>query len=275
MTEEQDNRTVDAKGRYHHFRLPLLRWLIGLTYAAEWMTVQRVWHIRRRLTPLLTGSVPLVRMIDVGCGLGDHLFFYARHYPETQCVGIDHELANILVCRAYRRLLGLTNLTFDYADFVASSGNADADLAICSSVLQYQPDLAAALRSVTRHLKPGGILLVYQDVAEGTASPLSWETCRPLTRNHVLRSIGDAGCRIEYTECCEGVLAQMAQSALRVLLSSTKRHPVGGAVLLIILSITAPLYLLALWLDFLVPHRRGAAVLVLARRTGDVQRPEA
>ena len=254
--------------RYNQLRLPLLRRLLGMLYGIERLTVPRVDHVRRRLTPILAGRDGAFRLADFGCGLADHLFYYAARHRRAAFVGVDHQETNVLVSRAYQRLLGLDNVDFVHADLSTLDISLDADVALCLSVLQYVDNLDDALRGLGRHLTRDGVLVLYQDVHDSRTRGVTTaiEGARQYTTAEVSAGLTRTGFTIEQQACCEGVMAQLATGAIRGTLTAMKRNTLVGSALAVPLVLASPLVLLGLWLDARMAHRSGAALLVIARR---------
>ena len=124
---------------------------------------------RRRLVHEALAPASGERIVDVGCGPG----FYVAELlgqigPEGSVVGIDGSAASLAV--AARRCEGRTNMAFHEADATALPlGDGEFDAALSVQVLEYVPDVPAALREVHRVLRPGGRLVAW-DVDWATVS---------------------------------------------------------------------------------------------------------
>ena len=109
------------------------------------------------------------RILDVGCGPG----FYVSELldevgAEGSVVGVDASPAMLAVARG--RVAGRDNAEIREGE--ASSlpvGDAEFDRALSVQVMEYVPDVPAALEELYRVLKPGGRVLVW-DVDWSTAS---------------------------------------------------------------------------------------------------------
>ena len=109
------------------------------------------------------------RVLDVGCGPG----FYVTELleavgPEGSVVGVDVSADMLAV--AAKRAEGHDNVTLHEADATSLAvPHASFDRALCVQVLEFVPDVAAALREMHRALRPGGRVLVW-DVDWATVS---------------------------------------------------------------------------------------------------------
>lgn len=139
---------------------------------------------RRRLARAALGAAPGEHVVDVGCGPG---FYVAELLEEVgpggRVVGIDASLA--MLALAARRCTDRASAGFLAAN-VTSLPLADAgfDAALCVQVLEYVPDVAAALAGMHRALRPGGRLVVW-DIDWST---VSWQSRDPARMERVLRT---------------------------------------------------------------------------------------
>ncbi len=99
------------------------------------------------------------RVMDAGCGAGT--FALEAASVAARVDGIDGSERMIELARADAARRGIANATFEVAMFDTLSARAGQyDLVLCSSVLEYLPDLAEELARLTALLRPGGRLIV-------------------------------------------------------------------------------------------------------------------
>jgi len=99
------------------------------------------------------------RVIDAGCGAGTLSFEAARIADHVD--GIDGAERMIELARAEAAERGTANVSFDVALFETLSGQAGQyDLALCSSVLEYLPDLRSEVARLAATLRSGGRLIL-------------------------------------------------------------------------------------------------------------------
>jgi len=99
------------------------------------------------------------QVIDAGCGAGTLSFEAAR--IAAQVDGIDGAERMIDLARAEAVERGVANVSFEVALFETLSDRAGRyDLALCSSVLEYLPDLATEIARLAALLRPGGRLIL-------------------------------------------------------------------------------------------------------------------
>jgi len=97
-------------------------------------------------------------VLDLGCGAGLDLYFYARHVgPTGRLYGLD--ISAPMLEKASRTLqsLGVENAEWLHApsDAIPLSDNS-VDLVTANGIFNLSPDKDAVMREVARVLKPGG-----------------------------------------------------------------------------------------------------------------------
>jgi arsenite methyltransferase len=139
---------------------------------------------RRRLARAALGAAPGEQIVDVGCGPG---FYVAELLEEVgaagRVVGIDASPA--MLALAARCCAGRDNAGFLAANVTSLPvTGAGFDAALCVQVLEYVPDVAAALAGMHRALRPGGRLVAW-DIDWST---VSWQSRDPARMERVLRA---------------------------------------------------------------------------------------
>jgi arsenite methyltransferase len=139
---------------------------------------------RRRLVREALGATAGERILDVGCGPG----FYSAELldevgPEGSLVAVDGSPQ--MLAMAAQRCAGHENVDFREGDATALPvEDGDFDRALCVQVLEYVPDVAAALAQILRALRPGGRAVVW-DVDWTT---VSWHSAEPARMERALRA---------------------------------------------------------------------------------------
>jgi SAM-dependent methyltransferase len=118
------------------------------------------------------GRAP-ARVADLGCGVGGTLFHLAGHWPEAALTGVTISAVQVRLARQLAASRGLdTRCHFVEGDFTRALPRAGADLALAIESHVHAPDAASFLRAAQAHLRPGGVLLVVDDMlARPPASP--------------------------------------------------------------------------------------------------------
>jgi ubiquinone/menaquinone biosynthesis C-methylase UbiE len=99
------------------------------------------------------------RVLDLGSGLGDVSMLVARLVgPSGEVVGIERDRTSIE--RAQARVLeaGLRNVSFTQTDVNQVVSDKAFDAAVGRLILMFLPDPVSVLRSVSRLVRPGGVL---------------------------------------------------------------------------------------------------------------------
>jgi arsenite methyltransferase len=139
---------------------------------------------RRRLVREALRAQPGERILDVGCGPGFYLADLLESVgPDGSLVGVDSSPASLAV--AARRCEGHPNVTLREGEATAlpvEDGTFDAALIV--QVLEYVNDATAALAEISRALRPGGRVVVW-DIDWST---VSWHSADPARMTGVLQT---------------------------------------------------------------------------------------
>ena len=133
------------------------------------------------------GIGPGQRVLDLGSGVGDVAMLAARLVgPSGEVVGIERDASSIARANARVAEAGLRNVTFSQTDVNQIVSDQPFDAAIGRFILMFLPDPVSVLRSLSKLVWPGGVL-VFQEpswdsyLALGARLPL-WS--RVLTSIH-------------------------------------------------------------------------------------------
>ena len=120
-----------------------------------------------------------MRVLDVGCGYGKVTRLVAECVgPRGHVLGIDINEVALERARVQAERAGLGNVAFEHADLSSPPGGTPPyDAVVGRRVLMYVPDRVAALRALTRVLRPGGVVAFHE--VDGSTSP-QWPTHYPL-----------------------------------------------------------------------------------------------
>ncbi len=140
--------------------------------------------LAREISKLSSGNI-----MDFGCGIGQSIPFFQRHFPGSRITG----------CDVSRRSLQRASEKYSYAEFVQPNDlSADSvfDLIFASGVFHHIPpsDRIAALRFCYRHLTDGGILIVfehnpYNPITRGLVATCPFDKDAALLSRKELRAI--------------------------------------------------------------------------------------
>jgi ubiquinone/menaquinone biosynthesis C-methylase UbiE len=119
------------------------------------------------------GIRPGMRVLDVGCGVGDVAFLLAERVgPQGAVVGIDPSVEAITRARRRPEAMRWGYVRFEESTLSAYRDKAPFDAVVGRIVLMYQPDPVEMVRQAAALLRPGGRVM-FQEL-ELSAMGLSW-----------------------------------------------------------------------------------------------------
>lgn len=140
-------------------------YLLGHTQAEH----ERLIRQALRLAPvtedlfLEAGIAPGQRVLDIGSGVGDVAMLAARLVgPSGEVLGVERDAGAINRARSRTSEAGLQNVRFTECDVAAFSSDTLFDAVVGRYILQFLPDPVAVLRSLSRFVRPGGVV-VFQE----------------------------------------------------------------------------------------------------------------
>jgi Methyltransferase domain len=105
------------------------------------------------------GVGPGQRVLDLGSGMGDVAMLVARIVgPSGEVVGVEREARSIERAQARVAEAGLRNVSFVQRDASELPRDTPFDAAVGRLILQFLPDPAAVLRSISERVRPGGAI---------------------------------------------------------------------------------------------------------------------
>jgi len=116
------------------------------------------------------GIGPGQRVLDLGSGVGDVAMLLARIVgPSGAIVGIERDPTSIARANARAAEAGLRNISFTQADVNQIDSDEPFDAAVGRFILMFLPDPASVLRSLTRLVRPGGVLAFQEPHLDSSA----------------------------------------------------------------------------------------------------------
>jgi SAM-dependent methyltransferase len=130
-------------------------------------------HVLGAEAERLLGAAP-ARVRDLGCGVGGSVFALARRWPCVEFLGVTISSAQKIRAEAEAEARGLARrCRFLQADFAEPVAEPHADLAIAVESHVHAPSAAAFLGAAARHLRPGGVLLIVDDMLDRPEAALT------------------------------------------------------------------------------------------------------
>ena len=116
-----------------------------------------------------------MQVLDLGSGVGDVSLLAARMVGSDGTVlGIDKAPSSVEAARRRVAALGVQNVCFEESDLAGFATDEKFDAIVGRFVLTYVPDRAMVLRSLTRHLRPGGVVALQElDMSQISQAPAS------------------------------------------------------------------------------------------------------
>jgi SAM-dependent methyltransferase len=118
-----------------------------------------------RIDPVLerlfreAGIGPGQRVLDIGSGVGDVAMLAARLVgPSGEVVGVERDPRSIDRARTRVAEAGLHNVSFTQSDVSEIPDTKPFDAAVGRFILMFLPDPVAVLRSLSRLVRPGGVV---------------------------------------------------------------------------------------------------------------------
>jgi ubiquinone/menaquinone biosynthesis C-methylase UbiE len=104
-----------------------------------------------------------MRVLDIGCGMGDVSMLLARRVgPQGLVVSIDLDQASIATARERATAAGLANMSFHCADVATFSDAEPFDAIVGRLVLEFLPDPVAIICRLSHLLRPDGVMALQE-----------------------------------------------------------------------------------------------------------------
>jgi len=112
-------------------------------------------------------------VVDFGCGVGGTLIHLAEHFPGARLRGVTVSPRQVTIARRLVADAGLARrCSIMLGDFHSCHLGVRPDAVVAVESFAHATDLDAVLANVSRHLAPGGILVVVDDFLAGNEERL-------------------------------------------------------------------------------------------------------
>ena len=147
---------------------------------------------------LAAGITRGMRVLDVGCGVGDVSFLVSALVgPDGSVVGVDLDAKALNLAEERRTAQGITNVEFRQSDARTLDYGRAFDAAVGRFVMLFMSDPTEALRQTAERVRPGGILAFQEmDGRVTTASVMNQPTLARL-QDLFVQTFQRSGARVE------------------------------------------------------------------------------
>jgi ubiquinone/menaquinone biosynthesis C-methylase UbiE len=136
------------------------------------------------------------RVLDIGSGVGDVAMLVADLVgPTGEVVGVERDANTLTKARsrvAEAQLRNVSFVTMDVSQAVSEVDNKPFDVIVGRLILEYLPDPGAVLRSLSKLVRPGGIIVIqdcyWAPLLQLTARLPLWTKCTTLIHQTFERS---------------------------------------------------------------------------------------
>jgi ubiquinone/menaquinone biosynthesis C-methylase UbiE len=151
------------------------------------------------------GIGPGQRVLDLGSGVGDVAMLVARLVGDSgEVVAVERDPNSISKARARVAEAGFHNVIFNESNVNQIGDEKPFDAAVGRFILMYLPDPVATLRSVSKLVRPGGVI-VFQEptwvpvIAHLQALPLWYATASLIDKTMRVSANHDMGAELYHT----------------------------------------------------------------------------
>lgn len=233
----------------------------------------RTWHVKRELRRIF-GSGTIRTMFDAGSGFGQYSYYCARKFPNVSIYAADVKEEQIRDCTGFFHKAGIPSVKFGTEDLLVPKHQNEFDLVLSVDVMEHIIDDVTVFRNFCNSLKPGGVLLVNtpsnlsgSDAREEEAGFIEEHARTGYGNEEIRAKLDQAGFSVEnisYTYGFWGMVSwRLGIKVPMMMLNWSKAFFLFlPFYYLVTLLFVVPL----MAVDYFFPPRKGAGLLVIARR---------
>jgi cyclopropane fatty-acyl-phospholipid synthase-like methyltransferase len=155
---------------------------------------------------------PPARVVDLGCGVGGTLFHLARQWPDASLCGITISAEQVRLAETHARAQGVQErCKFLRSDFTLPMTLPRADLVVAVESHVHAPNAGVFLAAALRHLAPGGVLVLVDDMLarpEADLAPAQAQRLAQFRRGWRLGHVPDRAGLVDQAQALGFQLAQ-------------------------------------------------------------------
>jgi cyclopropane fatty-acyl-phospholipid synthase-like methyltransferase len=158
-------------------------------------------------------GAPPARVVDLGCGVGGTLFHLARQWPDASLCGITISAEQVALAETHARAQGVQErCNFLRSDFTLPMTLPRADLVVAVESHVHAPNAGVFLAAALRHLAPGGVLVLVDDMLarpEADLAPAQAQRLAQFRRGWRLGHVPDRAGLVDQAQALGLQLAQV------------------------------------------------------------------
>ncbi len=240
----------------------------------------RAWHVKRELKKL-RGILPdkEINVLDAGSGFGQYTYRMSRIFPNAVIKGIDVKQEQIDDCNRFVSSLKLDGrINFEFGDLTLLNEPDKYNLILCVDVMEHIAEDELVFRNFHQSLKEGGILIISTPSDQGGSDVDSHndDSVHGFIGEHVRdgygieeirNKLGKAGfenAEAKYVYGKPGSLSWRLSMKYPILMLGKSK--LFFIILSVYYLIIFPFCALLNLMDLIMTHKKGAGLLVKARK---------
>ncbi len=237
----------------------------------------REWHVKRGLRKIFREN-KIGNVLDAGSGFGQYSYYIgkkmARESPgKVKVSAVDINKEEINKCNRFTGRLGLTNLSFGFADLEKLEFKEDFDLIVSVDVMEHIKDDVAVFENFYNALRTGGKILIStpsnfggSDVhEEGEHSFVEEHFREGYSAEEITSKLSSANLKVKSIRYTYGRIGSWYWSlAIKLPVVLLNKNFAMIFLLPFYYLLALPFSFLFMSIDYFFPHKRGSGLLVVA-----------
>ena len=248
------------------------KFLIRVVHLWNWIVLLRNWHLRSRVNRLLNRKKEK-KVLDLGSGDGQYLFYIARNFPQHHVSACDRAHENVVFTNSY-----LGKQVCDHLDIEKEALPGNQDVVLLIAVLQYVKDPIKVLTKISKALNAEGKALLYVPINGREVIPfynsvrdryehyeITQERKRVYTEDLLKSQLKQAGLKISHKEYCVGtfgILSNELYNLFLLVFAWSNNLVFQILIIYLLLQPLIPILILLNFIDRLLPKKDGNGLLL-------------